>query len=323
MQLHRLALGISGVLLFAACGDDSGTNNIDANTTPDSNTGADAATPDGPSGVTLQSPEGGEVRFEYMEWPANSGPVNNNTTATRVIAYFIKNQDPQWHPIPEIGQCNSFLNGADMWPLHQSATREYVDVGNVVLSGGPSDLQVPLGGTDGVGTDPLGRMHDHFYFYFGADDTDTYVTDNHAYNVVFTGSDEWPAQAFPNAIFMPHAYTPTNPAVVDITLTAGTALNMTWPAATSNTPPGVGVFSFVAFANATAGVTHLCPAPDEGSFTVSAATVDEVLGSNTSGFFLRGTLTHQLVELKDGSGVSGRRIDMLGIYCFISNYTST
>jgi hypothetical protein len=309
---------------------DSGIHPDAAMVNPDAET-----FPDAEPEVDLFAPEGGEVRFEYMEWAPNMmgmpGGPGGRATATRVMAFFIAARNPERADLPRFGACNDLTTGM-IWPRGTGTSTE-VDVGQVIIHGGPENLTVPKAMPNMMGRiqDPLSRIHKHLYFHFGIDDTNRFVDDDASYDVILTGNGSFMPRLFEDAIWMPKRYTITAPAFPDpnpqtgvnesVTLTRGQPFRVDWSLETQSFPADVEVFSLTAFSLPGAGVTTLCVDVNTGTFTVPAAVVDATLDRSTSGTLLRGTLTHEVRELS-GPGINGRRrIDMLGIYCYLSPFT--
>jgi hypothetical protein len=314
-------------LLFAlpACGDDGGGGDPCANLGPHDPVPAECEQ------LGFNSPEGGEVRFEYMEWSKDCGDnadqpcgPDGRTTATRVVAYGMTNMEPQAYPMVTIGGCTN-LAVKTTWPLAQGANRQYADTGALTLTGGPNTIDVP--DADPANPDVLGRSHDKYQFYFGADDTDQFVSENTNYTVNWAGSDTMPAQTFDNAIYMPGAYTLQDPGFqANIDIPNSGDFSMTWGDEGNSELAASGgtMLSLIAFAIPGVGLTHLCVGPDTGEIVIPDATIKEAValaGYAGTGFLLRGKLTHQLQELSDNDGPTGRRLDMLGIYCYLTGMT--
>jgi hypothetical protein len=319
-------LGAGLLLALPACGDDTSAVDCDA-LGPHDEKPAECVNGD----LGFGSAEGGEVRFEYMEFPATGcgdaadqpcGP-GGRTTATRVVGYEMTAMTPDAMTFPNVGGCTSLVNG-DTWPTGQGTGRTYADMGELTLTGGPSVLTVPA--ADAANPDPLGRSHDAYNFYFGTDDTDEYIKDNARYLVDWSGDADHPAHG--GEIYMPGAYTLMEPAFAngvevantgDFTLTWGDEGNDLIPADT-----GPGMLSLVAFAIPGVGVSHLCVGPDTGTIVVPSDMVEEaatLAGDAGKATLLRGKLSHQLVEVLTNEGGTGRRIDMLGIYCYLNGIT--
>jgi hypothetical protein len=217
------------------------------------------------------------------------------------------------------------------WPLAQG-TIQYLDVGNVYISS-PTGQLISLV-KDATGSkDFFDRPHDLWYKklpVFTANDGDTYLPPNEAYKIEFTGSSDWPAQAINNVAFMPAAWTPISPASnTQATLLADTDFVTTYNVvASTNLPSGANhVNTIVAFtANglgaAPAFICQLDGLP--GQLTVPAAVVN-ALRVYGGGNMVRVNVSHQLVELTDGTPVPAdqrKRLDLVAFYCFIQPWVA-
>src|SRR5690606_40304976 len=92
------------------------------------------------------------------------------TSVVRSVAHFKSTMTPELAPLPTPGACvNLYETGG--WPLGQGTNSNYLDVGQVTISGvnaagDPTEIAVPLASEDNVMTfplDDLGRPHDRFY----------------------------------------------------------------------------------------------------------------------------------------------------------------
>ncbi len=311
MRSYMLGLSI-GMLVSGAigCGDD------DHGATPDAGSG----TPD--AGSTFKgygANEGGEVRAEYITFADGS-------VGTRLIAFFYADPGPtKYFPFPAIPGCTD-MTKLDHWPTATNpvATRTYLDPGTVTMTGGPKDLVIPRMTTEG--TDFLARTHsaNNWFFYLNPTDGRDYVQAKTLQSVTISGSDKFPAQTFKDVMYTPNAFNLNTPGLAPVALTAGTDQTFTWGTAdTGATPPPAGftVMSLVGFLG-DQGPAAFCVEPNDGSVTVPAAIIDVVRAKYPSGGTLaRQTFTHNPVEMKDSTGLTGRRIDFISTWCFATSFT--
>lgn len=319
-----LIVGLVAPTLLA-CGDDKTGINPDAKPVD----GIDASTFKG-----YNADEGGEVRHEYVYTASGAVRVRSTT--------FL------WEP----GSIDFFTfanqNGctdvrkdqtARFWPtaVNPKAERTYLDMGNVVFTGGPTELTVGkhTSATNADWVDPAGRDHPvgkanvHFK-PMDPPDGATYISEKTVFDVAFTGGADVPAQTFEDVMYMPAAFAPTNapvcnPACPVTTLVADTPMTFTWTTPADTPPAGFEVLSLVAFTHPTKGPAIICVEPNDGSITVPAELVNAARAYYTGDAMYtlaRQTLTHSVRELKDNSGPTGRRIDFIGIWCYASSAVS-
>jgi hypothetical protein len=314
-----LALGVA-----AGCGDDDGDNPaVDGGPRVDSGGDVDAEPPaplcfnDG-----YDCAEGGEVRFEYINFVPGAGP-GGRSTATRATAYFTSGGDPAHYPLPAVPGCTE-MQLDDHWPVAQpDPGRTYLDVGDVVIAGGPQTLVID---DIAAGTDFIFRSHDIWKFHFGVDDGPTFISGDTAYDVILTGSATFPFTRFEDVLYVPTEYNVTNPGRVATTMPAATDFVVDWEVqAPTNAPAGYRVDSLVGvLLGGGVGPIMLCTEEgNDGSITIPAATVDrirEIAAAQTppatGGTLARQTLSHVTRELNDGAAVNNRRIDFVGVWCF-------
>lgn len=312
---------VAGLALLGACGDDSSG-------TPDARP-IDAA-PDAPP-VDFFSNEGGEVRFEYIYVGAITG--NMGDTITRVMAFFEKKDDVDNHMYPTIPGC-TLVTDDTKWPTSQPMNRQYADVGTLTLTNGTKTLVVPKStGT----TDPVGRAHGANNWYShsvlestpGAmlNDGPTYVSEKSSYDVKFGGSGTWPAMEYKNAIYFPADYQLVSPAYgAPVNLVAGTPYTQTWNVVDSMRPAGVpdawALIGFFELVNGQTNAIVVCVENmNDGSMTVPANMVDMIrTAAPGGGVLVRQVFHHQVRELTNGADVKGRRIDMIGVWCWASGF---
>lgn len=323
-----------GLPLIVACGDDGGVTRQDA-ATDSPNIDArdiDAAVP-GFAG--FQADEGGEVRTEYIKFP-------NGGIATRTTAFVFKNSGTT--KFFDFVNQNGCTDTRDLtrWPLATNpiAEREYHDIGSsVVIVGGPQPLTVPKKTNASPPRDPFNREHGVNNWYFDpaantmADpaggvtpvpntEAALYLTEKTIYDVVFPGSATFPAQIFDNGIYMPAAFDlndsahPHSGGTFGLVMPPATEQTFTWTTPTDTPPTGVIIWSLVAFTGAN-GPAVVCVEPNDGSITVPAAMMDVARTVYpTGGTIARQTFSHQVRELADANGLTKRRVDLIGVWCY-------
>lgn len=310
-----LTLGLAAPSLFG-CGDDVAA-------TPDAKVEIDApVTPDAPPAPVFKgfdADEGGEIRMEYVRFAGGNA-------ALRLTNFLFK--DPgsvNFYPFPSFTGCTDM--SVDMnWPTASNpiAERVYMNPGNVIISGGPSVINLPRRNT--MGNDPFGRTHpaDQWGFHFGgaaATDGATYLSEKTAYDVVFTGSADMPAQVFDDVIYMPADFTLTDHGVTPYALVAGQPATFSWTNPAQGAPAGVEIWSLLGFTGAN-GPAVVCIEKNDGSTTIPANMVDIVRAKYPSGGTLaRQTFTHVVRELVDKNGPTGKRIDFVGVWCYATGFT--
>ena len=317
--------GVGFALVAGACGDD-------APATVDAPVVVIDAPPmvDAPDPIGFMSDEGGEVRFEYVGFGVGTGALEG-TASARVIAFFEGNDDVDFHSYPTIPGC-TLMTDDTKWPTSQPTNRQYIDVGQLTLTNGTKVLNVPK---NPAPADALSRVHgaNNHYLHFTPgtipNDAATYITEKTSYDVIFSGSTTWPAQIFPDAIQMPAAFSLTTPSITTpIVLAANTALTINWTPVPAGQPAGVpapwvAIGFVVGGTAATPGAIVLCVEPqDDGSLTIPADMVNAVRTAGPAGTMIRQTFIHQVRELTNGTTVKRRRIDMLGVWCHATGYSS-
>jgi hypothetical protein len=270
----------------------------------------------------FEADEGGEVRYEYVNFP-------NGNAAARVTAFFYKTagSHPRF-PLLNLDGCTDTDKSKGFWPSAQNpqTERQYIDPGLVLISGGPATFTArrnAAAGKDAIGRDfPAGQAT----FSFGgstANDASMFMTEKTSYSVTLTGSADLPSQTFKDAIWIPANYMITTPPFdASYALKAHQDVTFNWTVAQqTNLPPDRQVLSVVVFTGPN-GVSTICVKPDTGSITIPAALVDAVATKYpTGGVLARQTLTHVVRELVDNNGPTGRRIDMIGVWCNSAPFT--
>jgi hypothetical protein len=301
---------------LAACGDD----------TPDTDIDAPGPTPDAPKPVfkKYDADEGGEVRIEYVKF-------GNGNAGIRAGAFFYDNPGTKrfWEYVNLNGCTDS---STDMnWPTAANpiGERTYLDPGNVILSGGPQTFTIRRNAM--MGPDVPGRVHPADKWFFDpatSADTDggTFLAEKAKYDLIVTGSANMPAQVFDDVGYMPAAFDVISPALsaTPFPIPAGMPQTFTWTTPASDPPPGYEISSLVAFIVPGQGPAVICVEPNDGSITVPANFIDIArakIGANT-GTLARQTLTHQVRELVDRNGPTGKRIDFLTIWCYATPFVA-
>jgi hypothetical protein len=195
----------------------------------------------------------------------------------------------------------------------------------VLISGGPQVLDIPRKAV--MGKDVPGRTHpaNEWFQQFGggmANDAALYLPEKTLLDVTFTGSSEMPGQIFDNAIWMPADFQVIEPplSTTPFPIPAGTPQTFTWSTPAQEAPAGFEIQSLVAFIGPN-GPAVICVEPNDGSITVPANMIDIARAKAPNGGTLaRQTLTHEVRELVDRNGPTGKRIDLLGIWCYATPF---
>jgi hypothetical protein len=270
--------------------------------------------------IDYDSTEGGEVRLEYLQFKTTAATVNR----ARGTAFLFKGETAGFHPLPDVPGCTDFVNNpGTRWPVAQEAGREYLDVGQVIIAGGPSQLNLAAGAVPGV--DNIQRSHTGPWRFSSLNNMGpNFVDPDTTYDVVFTGSSEWPPQVFEDVIYVPGAWTPTNPGIdVDPVLAADTPLTIEYTTPELvNRPEGYPITTLVIFTQGDPPLAICAEEDTDGSITIPAEIVNLVRAAAPGGGkFIRQHASHVVRELTDGEGQSGTRIDFIGIWCYNYAYT--
>jgi hypothetical protein len=277
-------------------------------------------TPVTPTFKGFDADEGGEVRMEYIKFP-------NGGIGARTTAFFFKDVGTtKYHDFLSLNGCTD-MSALDKWPMAMNpiGERDYYDVGRVILSGGTNAYEIPRRTVQA--RDPFFREHPANDWYFDpAVNTDSdggnFISEKTRYDVILTGSAEFPPAIFDDAIYVPAAFdltAPTHAGPVD--LPAATDQTFTFTTPTDTPPAGYILLSLVGFTggSCTKGPAVVCIEPNDGSITVPGAMIDKVrTACPTGGTIARQTLTHVVRELVDASGPTGKRVDLLGVWCYAS-----
>jgi hypothetical protein len=321
----RLTLFLAAVPGVVACGDDSNPATdarVDAPRVID-------GTPDGPTFKEFDADEGGEVRIEYVRFPASATPY----AGARVTAFFYKDAGPtEFNPFVNLNGCTD-TTGDVNWPVASApaADKVYADPGSVIISGGPMVLNVPKAA--GV-KDPVGRAHTSNAWHFrfggpppgGTPDGANYLTEKTTYDVILTGSADIAPTVFADVGYMPADFAITSHDTFPLTMASDADQTYTWSLPADTPPAGFTVNSLVAVTGGD-GPAFLCIEPqNDGSITVPAAMLAvaraKYPGGTTPPTLARQTLTHVVHELMDGEGnPTGKRIDFLTVWCYANGFT--
>jgi hypothetical protein len=341
MRTSILSLSLLALPLIAACGDD-GKDNVDA--PPPIDMPDVDAPPDAHVFGGFDANEGGEVRAEYTIFP-------NDARATRVTAFAYQDAGTKkfFSYVDENG-CTDISTAALKalhWPTAQNPTAErvYHDLGSVTITAtdDSTTLDVPRAET-GPARDPFFRDHpagDWFFKQFplnannmpgGVNDDMPYTAEKTAYDVKFGGSTDLPEQTFDGALYMPAAFSiagdTTHPHAA-IFAPADTAQTFTWTTPADSPTNGTEILGLVAVTGPM-GPAFLCIEPNDGgadgvagSITVPAAMINIARTTyptagdgTTSASLARQTLSHAVRELQENDGPSGKRVDIIGVWCF-------
>jgi hypothetical protein len=308
---------VAGATGATACGDDSGG-------------GSDACTGHlCNQEAQLTDPEGGNIIFEYIYFDSElqAGLGLPGDTATRVMAYFMDAQTPESNPLPMPGKCNDLVANKG-WPLWVGTPHTDLDVGTVTFTGkntAGAASTIPL--TKMMSTsDNIGRPHDLFYQNITPNAADLLKADS-SYSVTFSGAGTVPATTFTDAVFLPGTYGLGTPAREDNgPLVAGQDFVVTWtPGTSANKPAGDEILGLVLLIDSNGSPTHMCVTDHaSGTFTIPGATITEyrqdatARGANPNKVILsRQAVDHRLYRLPNGEAGNLRRIDMLGVNCWV------
>ncbi len=254
MRFLRIAWGL---VLAGGCVEGSKGNATDPPVDPDE-----------PPPLSLKN--GGEIR---LEWISKDG-----MTTARMGAFFNKTAS-QTIPLAPFPGCVD-MRARDDIPFAGPTTP--LDVGGVTVvpkTGAPFELIREMNTED-----PLHRLHELWWSKPAAfavpGDADTYLPPNESYDVILTGSAEWPHQVYTDAAFMPERWTPTTPDTTETTvLTRDQDFTVTYaPVTSSNLPTGQRVNNFMTFEHPTLGPIVACQEEGtDGAMTVPAALVNVII----------------------------------------------
>ncbi len=284
------------------------------------------------SPVSLNDNEGGNVIFEYIyldtDLQAAFHLPAGVTTVQRTMAYFMNDMTPEKNPLPTPGQCEN-LDATKGWPLYVGSAHTDLDVGTLSFTGKKADgsavtIDVPKGNP--AMPDAIGRKHDVYYQVVNGV-ADMYLKPDSSYTAIFGGAGSIPATTMNDAIYLAPSFSVENPSLEDNgPLVGGTDYPVHWtPSTPQNLPQGGEVLGLTWLADVNGSPTHVCPtAHSAGTFTIPGATINEykqvatARGTDTKhALLLRQAVVHQLQRLPNGDANNPRRIDMLGIMCWV------
>jgi hypothetical protein len=289
----------------------------------------------------VTDPEGGQIIFEHMTFDTETAAVfklpAGVNTATRVMAYFMSAQTPDFNKLPDPGVCNN-LETTHGWPLFVGTPHTDLDVGTLTISGKNAagtavSFDVPKAPSS-MHADQIGRPHDIFYQVV-TPDAPTLLKNDSFYDVKFGGSATVPATTFQQAIYLAAEYTSVqNPGLNDNGPLQATAdFPVSWTAGNSATQPppaqlvAGAVLGVTWLLDVTGSPTHMCVVPATANgFTIPKETIAEykvvaaARGLATDkAIMLRNAIAHQVVRLPltTGAATNKRRIDMISLACWV------
>jgi len=308
-----------------ACGDDAANNNPDAPMPPM----PDAPDPEDNPDFTWN--EGGESRIEYQEIFGMAG----TNRRVRTTEYFFKSKTPAIAALAQIPGCNKRGPGqTDFFPFDMGTARTALNVGATIHSGGIKDIVAesgsgPLPDDGSGGVDGLFRKHfEHWNFFVGDNRAAEFFGDKYdaPYSTIFTGSDEWPAQAFPNSHYMPSNWQLVSPGFAPITLEADTPITFTYTTDPfENHPEGTTLNNVVAILVAPFGPVVECVEEGlDGELTIPAEFINHARAVGQGGVIARAHVSHILHELSDGTDTvpDRTRFDAFTIWCYVTPWTA-
>lgn len=309
-SIVNVPLSLIGLI---GCASDAKTPDVDA-------------APQPPAFKGFEAREGGEVRIEYVHLaPSLTG--GGASDGLRAVAYLYANPGSKDFPLPNLNGCTD-MTKKENWPMAANplSERVYLDPGDVILDDGANAFTITRQTSTTQTTDFLNRTHpaNKWFFRFETAGAFNYLTSTGKafVDIIFTGSDEMPAQVLRNVPWMPAAFDLMTPGLEDVVLPANMPKTFTWTnPAQDGLPAGYVVLSLVALAgpNPSDGLAVLCVEPNDGSLTVPADMVNVARAKfATGGVLARATFTHIPKELVDKNGPTGRRIDVVTTWCHAS-----
>ncbi len=242
--------------------------------------------------------EGGESRLQYFDIYDPNNPAVSRKLAT-ATAVFYKSKTPKSYPHPPNPGCSK-MELDNWWPLGHAPVREYQDVGQVIYTGGDMQINLLPGNTPPPNNiDVMGRAHFGPWRNFSSPTAGaTFLGNtNKLYDVIFTGSETWPAQAYPDAHFMPAAWTLNTingvAAFQPLILQADTPLVITYtPGANTNKPPNTKLTQVTAlFVPGIGPVVACIELTLDGSITIPADMVNHARSAPLASGVAWSTLT--------------------------------
>jgi hypothetical protein len=316
-------------IAIAACGGDDDGDNPDANNNPDADTSPDAAPP-----IGIDAPEGGAIFVEHVTLgdtlQAAIGLPEPNFV--RTVATAINGMTPEAMGIPTFNTCtNQWANTPTDWPMGIGTSVTYLDVGDMTVSGknyanDATEWDLPLNTS---GTDLFGRPIDEVREYLDSGVSE-YIKPGTFFTIEMSGSSEVEPTTWTDAAFVPNSFSVINPGLNDdVTFTAGTDATVEWEEQDlpASMPPNSAMAEVVALASpATGSLVIMCPFVNDpdGAATISGEmiqayrdTVTAQGGDPDVAILVRNYNNHHIMELPNGDPDNVRRVDVIGIYCFV------
>jgi hypothetical protein len=253
--------------------------------------------------------------------------------------------DPQALRLPPSGECTNVVTDSGVWLGNLGTPREYIDVGTVSVrqtndDGDEVTTELPRAVDGAPATWPRDNLFvDHgkdgiFYEYIQLNAGEILSAGTRG-DVILSGSDEFPATTYENAIYVPENNQLENPGLNDeFTMVAGEDFTVGWEEIPQPNAPAESegltyeLFELVATVNpATGAPIHLCPtfADDaDGEFTIPGEVIAdyrdtvEGLGGNPDAIvLLRNTNAHAVVRLDPTDEANPRRVDVVSVWCYV------
>ena len=296
----------AAALLFAGCGgdDDDGEDCVPS-----------VHNPCNDEEPALTDPEGGAIYFEYMDFSAEVQAAGFPDKAVRLMGHFVSEMDPDAFPLPT--GCSDLTNTPG-WPTGMSDTMTELNVGNLELINGDTTLVVEPGA---AGPDFISREHTVSYQAFLADETDTYIKPDSAYDLHITGSADYPETTYPGAFYFPPAFNVTSPPHEATEAPVAGDWELTWEK--NDAANGEGQVQIVMLLSPDGTIIHqFCPSGHTGSYAVPENTLDTFRTDYPSGgLLLRGTSTFRLASFDNCAGIANRRIEFVSMYSYVQPFT--
>jgi hypothetical protein len=285
----KLVSLIALALPLAACGGDDDDGGDDD---------GDVCVGHGCADAPILLPEGGEVRFEYIN-------KNDDAPELRTSAWFASDQTPAARPWPRdpavwseysLNTC-AYVGDRDKFPNGIPESRTYRDMGDqITLTGG--DVEFVLPRRENGQDDAVDVFHDILYID-DLDPADAVPDTTYAVNT---------PDAEIGQVYLPADYEMEFPDMNSyVQIPAGESFPFIWESTESTDPFQ---FSFVAFGDPF-GPLFICIGPDLGVMEIPASVIDEL---PQSGYVQHGIFNHRVEALDE------RRLDLIGISCHLTDY---
>jgi hypothetical protein len=314
-------LALSGATTFAACGGDDDDEECG---------GAHNPCPDD---LSLETPEGGQLFFEYVtaddDLAAALGLDADDPTFMRSIGFFNTAQTPEALATPALGAsgCVNMYDDA-IWPVSEGTSRTYADAGTYTVVGQNAadtdvELDIPLSEDE---FDGFHRPLDHFYQAIVPHAAES-MKPNSLYTVEVSGGDI-PAATYEDAVFLPDHYELMNPGLNDdVAMVAGEDYTVEWEVVeSSNNPEGQFTAALIILADPSVGAPVIFCVEDAalGTFTIPGEMITQYRdsveangGDPNNVILLRNNNAHKIIKLENDDEENVRRLDMVGVYCYI------